>query len=618
MAYDITIFLIWGWVLGRMSETLQSGNGFDYPLTGGEETEEGFGHEDAGIVFQPKYPASLPVLEFPKPLVGLVRRKRDWVIPPVSFPENHRGPFPHYMVQIRSHNDKEVKILYNITGSGADQPPVGLFTVDRNSGILNVTQPLDRERQDRYVLLAHAVAVGAGLAEEPMEIIVKVIDMNDNKPVFTLVTFKGLVPEASVPGFKFMQVTATDADEPGSANSDVRYTIINQEPELPSPNMFVMNPVTGVIQVNAAGLDRENIPKYTLEIQAADLEGNGLTSFGKSIITVADINDIAPEFEKSSNTVSVPENKVNALVVKMPVSDGDEPHSSNWATKYRIVDGDPGGMFTVSTGPSRLEGIITTAKPLDFEKDNHYTLLVTVENEVPFATPLPSSTATVQVNVEDRNDVPVFDPGEKVFSVSEHLPVDSDLVLYTAIDPDIMAHKLKYRMDRDPAKWLDINNETGMIKTKHSLDRESPFVKDGKYKVLILAIEDEIPATGTGTILIELEDVNDNAPTIDDTPLKLCNQDPRIVRLAVTDRDGPGFAEPFSVELLEGSNMYCTAQMDKTGTVVELTFKAMREQRNFYINLRVTDAGSLNQDHVIHVTMNEDSCMTWGDFCVIS
>ncbi|KAK6320547.1 hypothetical protein J4Q44_G00096540 [Coregonus suidteri] len=65
----------------------------------------------------------------------------------------------------------------------------------------------------------------------------------------------------------------------------------------------------------------------------------------------------------------------------------------------------------------------------------------------------------------------------------------------------------RYRMDRDPAKWLDINSETGMIKTKHPLDRESPFVKDGKYRVHILAIEsDEIPATGTGTILIELED----------------------------------------------------------------------------------------------------------------
>ncbi|XP_036806550.1 B-cadherin isoform X1 [Oncorhynchus mykiss] len=618
MSYDITIFLIWGWALGRMSETLQSGNGFDYPLTGGEETAEGFGHEDAGIASQPKYPASLPVLEFPKPLVGLVRRKRDWVIPPINFPENSRGPFPEHMVQFRSNNDKEVKILYSITGSGVDQPPVGLFTVDKNSGFLYVTQPLDRERKNHYVLLARAVAVGAGIAEDPMEIIVKVIDMNDNKPVFTQDPFTGIVPEASLPGFEVMEVTATDADEPGSANSDVRYTIINQEPELPSRNMFFINPVTGGIRVNAAGLDRENIPKYTLEIQAADMEGNGLSCFGKSIITVTDSNDIAPQFEKSSNTVSVPENKVNALVVKMPVSDGDEPHSSNWATKYRIVDGDPGRMFTVNTGPSRLEGIITTAKPLDFEKDNRYTLLVTVENEVPFATPLPTSTSTVQVNVEDRNDAPVFDPVEKVVSISEHLPVDSDLVLYTAIDPDIMAHKLMYRMDRDPAKWLDINSETGMIKTKHSLDRESPFAKDGKYRVLILAIEDEIPATGTGTILIELEDVNDNAPTIDDTPLKLCNQDPRLVRLAVTDRDGPGFAEPFSVELLEGSNMYCAAQMDETGTVVELTFKAMREQRNFYINLRVTDAGGLKQDHVIHVTMNEDSCMTWGDFCVRS
>ncbi|KAK6320545.1 hypothetical protein J4Q44_G00096520 [Coregonus suidteri] len=569
-----------------MSETLKSGNGFDYPLTGGEETEEGFGHEDAGIVSQPKYPASLPVLEFPKSLVGLVRRKRDWVIPPINFPENDRGPFPKNMVQIRSSNDKEVKIQYSITGSGADQPPVGLFTVDKNSGVLYVTQPLDRERQDQYVLVAHAVAVGS-------------------------------VPDASLPGFEVMKVTATDADERGSANSDVRYTIISQEPELPSPNMFVINPVTGWIRVNAAGLDREKIPKYTLEIQAADMEGYGLTSFGKSIITVTDVNDIAPQFVMSSNTVSVPENKVNALVVKMPVIDGDEPHSSNWATVYRIVDGDPGGLFTVNTGPNRLEGIITTAKPLDFEKNNRYTLLVTVENEVPFAIRLPTSTATVQVNVEDLNDAPVFDPVEKVVSISEHLPVDSDLVLYTAIDPDIMAHKLMYRMDRDPAKWLDINSETGMIKTKHPLDRESPFVKDGKYRVLILAIEsDEIPATATGTILIELEDVNDNAPTIDDTPLKLCNQDPRLVRLAVTDRDGPDFAEPFSVELLKGSKMYCTAQMDKTGTVVELTFKAMREQRNFYIDLTVSDAGGLNQDHVIHVTMNEDRCMTWGDFCV--
>lgn len=44
---------------------------------------------------------------------------------------------------------------------------------------------------------AHAVADGSGNAEEPMEIIVNVIDQNDNKPVFSQDTYLGEVAEAS-------------------------------------------------------------------------------------------------------------------------------------------------------------------------------------------------------------------------------------------------------------------------------------------------------------------------------------------------------------------------------------------------------------------------------------
>lgn len=44
---------------------------------------------------------------------------------------------------------------------------------------------------------AHAVAEGAGNAEEPMEIVVNVIDQNDNKPIFAQDTFLGEVAEAS-------------------------------------------------------------------------------------------------------------------------------------------------------------------------------------------------------------------------------------------------------------------------------------------------------------------------------------------------------------------------------------------------------------------------------------
>lgn len=73
---------------------------------------------------------------------------------------------------------------------------------------------------------------------------------------------------------------------------------------------------------------------------------------------------------------------------------------------------------------------------LDFEKSGKHTLLVAVENEVPFATPLLTATATVVVTVQDVNEPPVFDPVEKLVSKPEDLAVDSVVVQYAASDPD--------------------------------------------------------------------------------------------------------------------------------------------------------------------------------------
>lgn len=73
---------------------------------------------------------------------------------------------------------------------------------------------------------------------------------------------------------------------------------------------------------------------------------------------------------------------------------------------------------------------------LDFEMSGKHTLLVAVENEIPFATLLPTATATVVVTVQDVNEAPIFEPAEKQVSKQEDLPVDSDVVQYTAFDPD--------------------------------------------------------------------------------------------------------------------------------------------------------------------------------------
>ncbi|KAJ0004838.1 hypothetical protein NQD34_011052 [Periophthalmus magnuspinnatus] len=544
------------------------------------------------------------VIYFPKASKGLKRMKRDWVIPDINFPENDRGPFPKKVSQIRSSDDKDRIIYYSITGPGADQPPAGLFTMDKYSGILYVTQPLDREAKANYTFMAHAVAEGSGQAESPMEIKVIVIDMNDNRPIFTKDTYVGEVAESSPINFEILQVIAKDADQEENANSIVHYKILSQDPAFPMAEMFTINPINGFIRVNAKGLDREKNPKYTLEIEAADLEGTGLTGSAKVILTVTDSNDNAPVYTESQYTATVPENKKDALVVKMSVTDKDDAHTPAWNAKFTIIDGNQNGLFAVETGPNKQEGIITTAKELDFEVSQKHTLVVAVENEVPFAIPLPTSTATVVVTVTDVNEAPIFEPVVKQVSKPENLPVDQEVVLYTAYDPDTARkQKVMYRIVSDPAGWLNVAKDTGLVTVKSMMDRESLFVKDDTYTVLIGAFDnDEVPATGTGTLQIKLQDVNDNAPSIEERDIRvmlyLCRcatKSPPPQLLTVTDKDGPGFSAPFRVSLEGSSKANWTARMNETKTGIVLNLATNLDPGFYNVELRVADNEGLDQ-----------------------
>ncbi|XP_051980530.1 cadherin-1-like isoform X16 [Xyrauchen texanus] len=546
-----------------------------------------------------------PQFEYSSSSFGLKRRNGGWIIPPFNEPENSKGPFPKKLVQIKSDYAKETRMVYSITGEGVDLEPKGLFTIEKLTGNLFVTQSLDREKKDSYILIAHSVAAEVDIKEVPMEVIVHVIDQNDNNPVFTQNPFSGHVPEAAPKDYEFMKVTATDADEPDNDNSDVRYSIISQDPPSPKPKMFDINTVTGGIRVIETGLDREKYSRYTLVIRAADMAGEGRSTTGTAVITVTDSNDNAPQFEYTTYTASVPENKVGAVVAKMSVTDDDEPGSAAWSTKYRIVDGDKNGFFNVSTGPSQLEGIITTAKPLDFEKTKQYILSVIVENDEPFVGSLPTSTATVTVNVEDVNEPPVFIPNEKVIFKPEDLPVDSELVTYTATDPDTgKSQKITYKIANDPAGWLNVNQETGVIKVRSPMDRESNFVKDDKYRAIILAIDnDEFPATGTATLIITLEDVNDNAPSINEGSIKTCNRDPVPVLLSITDKDAYPNSAPFSVETQGDTSKNWTAVMNGTATGIELRLSTPLEPGQYNVTLRVYDQQRLYQDHFVQASV---------------
>uniref|UniRef100_A0A3P9LDK8 Cadherin domain-containing protein n=1 Tax=Oryzias latipes TaxID=8090 RepID=A0A3P9LDK8_ORYLA len=462
------------------------------------------------------------ILYFPKLSNGLRRMKRDWVIPPINIPENSNGPFPYKMVQIHSVENRYKKILYSITGPGATEDPVGLFTIEKDTGDLYVHQRLDREKQAHYTLFVHADSAGSSKAEDPMEIFINVIDMNDNKPIFEQTSYAAKVAESSPKGTTVIQVKATDADEPGNDNSEIRYTILSQEPKLPSDSMFAINSFNGAIMVEGVGLDRKKYPEYTLKIQAADIEGEGLSGRTTVVLKVTDSNNNPPVF--TASTGSVDENAVGVLVFKLSVTDKDEPNSPAWNAKFKIIRGDPDNLFSIETGTYKQEGIIKTAKGLDFEKSRTHTLEVIAENDVPFAIPLTTSTATVVVTVKDVNEPPIFKEKEMTVQKPEDVPVDCVIIKSEAEDPDLARENaIKYKIIDDPDNWLTVDEDSGLVKVKSLMDRESPNVKENKYTALLGAYDnDPVPATGTGTLVIILEDVNDNPPFIEERNITNC------------------------------------------------------------------------------------------------
>uniref|UniRef100_A0A8C8ZLD3 Cadherin-1 n=1 Tax=Prolemur simus TaxID=1328070 RepID=A0A8C8ZLD3_PROSS len=503
--------------------------------------------------------AHVEVLTFPSSRHGLRRQKRDWVIPPISCPENEKGPFPKGLVQIKSNRDKETKVFYSITGQGADIPPIGVFIIERETGWLMVTEPLDREKIANYTLFSHAVSSNGQAVEDPMEIVITVTDQNDNRPEFTQAVFEGSVTEGALPGTSVMQVTATDADDDvNTYNAAIAYTILDQEPKLPHRNMFTINRDTGVISVVTAGLDRETFPRYTLVVQAADLQGDGLSTTATAVITVTDVNDNPP-------------------------------------------------IFNPTTG-------------LDFEAKQQYILHVAVTNVAPFVVTLTTSTATVTVDVLDVNEAPIFVPPEKRVEVSEDFGVGLEITSYTAREPDtFMEQKITYRIWRDAASWLKINPDTGAISTRNELDRENvEYVKNSTYTALIIATDNGSPvATGTGTLLLVLSDVNDNAPVPEPRSMHFCQRNPEPRVINIFDPDLPPNTSPFTAELTHGASVNWTIEYNDPGQEsIILKPKKTLEFGEYKINLKLTD--NQNKDQVTTLDVSVCDCEGTVRNCVKS
>ncbi|XP_070307499.1 cadherin-15 isoform X3 [Odocoileus virginianus] len=433
------------------------------------------------------------------PTLGRVRRA--WVIPPISVSENHkRLPFP--LVQIKSDKQQLGSVIYSIQGPGVDEEPRGVFSIDKFTGKVSLNAMLDREKTDRFRLRAFALDLGGSTLEEPTDLEIVVVDQNDNRPVFRQEVFTGRVLEGAVPGTYVTRAEATDADDPETDNAALRYSILEQG----GPQLFSIDPLTGEIRTVQVGLDREVVAVYNLTLQVADMSGDGLTATASAIITLEDINDNAPEFTGDQFFMEAAEAVSGVDVGRLEVEDRDLPGSPNWAARFTILEGDPDGQFTIRTDPRTNEGVLSVVK------------------ENPLRTSLAEGAA----------------PGTPVAT-------------FSARDPDTQQpQRLSYSKDYDPEDWLQVDGATGQVQTQRVLSPASPFLKDGWYRAIILARDDAFPpSTATGTLSIEILEVNDHAPELSPPWGSLCSTPDRGsgLLLGATDEDLPPHGAPFHFQL---------------------------------------------------------------------
>uniref|UniRef100_A0A3Q3VL97 Cadherin-13 n=1 Tax=Mola mola TaxID=94237 RepID=A0A3Q3VL97_MOLML len=531
------------------------------------------------------------------------RSKRALLVPPMIVTENQRAPFPRIIGRVIS-TEKSRNHNFRLTGPGADQDPKGLFTIDIHTGDVLVSRSLDREAIDSYQLDVSTTDFTGNLVEGPAILVITVIDQNDNRPIFKEMRYTGEVLEGSPTGTTVMTMKAIDADDPATDNAALRYNIVRQSPENPSSKMFYIDAERGDIltAISPVLLDRETLPttKYELEIVAKDMAGSevGLTGTATATITITDKNDHAPEFTHSLFEAYVNEGSTG-VVVNLTVDDRDDPATGAGRAIYFIINGDPTESFEIHTNPDNNEGMLSVVKPLDHEATAFHTLLIKVQNEDPLVSYVgygPSSTATIHVTVLDINEGPVFFPDPLTVIRMENVAVASFVASLNATDPDILQiQSIRYAVLRDPAGWLSVNPVRGTVNTSASLDRESPYVHDNKYTAVFIATDNgSPPATGTGTLVIHLEDYNDNAPYVVPSVAQVC-EDARDMNVAIVegrDKDLTPNAAPFKIELGKQPGLEKTWKVTRlNSTHSQIMLLHSLKKANYQLPLLITDSG---------------------------
>ncbi|TRY81233.1 hypothetical protein DNTS_021844 [Danionella cerebrum] len=436
---------------------------------------------------------------------------------------------------------------------------------------LVLKKALDREKTAEHKLTLTAVDGGSPPRSGNLNIIITVLDINDNRPLFSQDSYSVTIKENAPIGTVLMKLNASDLDE--GANGEVEYAF-GRNLKRKIYDLFKLDRTTGELQIKAE-LDFEESEVYKLDVKASDKGQPPLNAESVVTVKIIDMNDNAPEIELTSLSSLVSEDTKPGTVISL-ISISDKDSSINGKIVPSLSEDVP---FELK--PSFQDNIfsLVTKGKLDREIVSHYDVTIKVTD---LGQPPLSAAKSLIVHVSDVNDnSPEFPqdplelylaennaPGASIFSVSasdkdlnenamvsysiirgdavqgdmtiqvsdvnDNRPefISDSLELYifennapgasvfsvSALDKDLNENALiTYQIykaggqENDVTLFLNINSESGVIYALKSFD----FEKLKTFQFHILATDSGSPPLSSNvTVKVFILDQNDNAPVI--------------------------------------------------------------------------------------------------------
>ncbi|XP_060793187.1 cadherin-like protein 26 isoform X3 [Neoarius graeffei] len=441
-----------------------------------------------------------------------IRQKRDWILDSFTIEEESPGPFPYSLGIINV--DRKYLVEFRLTGKGVTEKPKGVLSINKNTGEVLVHKKVDYERDTFLTLKFEAIDVASEKVDTRLAVEIKVQDINDHAPVFVPRNIETTLDESYPQGKSVTTVFASDGDDSSTPNGTFTFRLVSATPETDNVEFYIrQNDNIGNIYFKGC-LNYEKAQKYTLQIEAKD-HGDKvqLSSTSTVVLNIIDQNNHLPE--------------------------------------------------------------ITGHTAMDYEKQTSKNVSISVENEVPYffckvkkrppqslwdieTSAEGSSTGApkrypVTIFVEDINEPPEFVPPIQVTMIRENTKVGTSFYTLTAIDPDVSSGGLfHFVKGEDKDNWVTVDSKTGNVSVAKVMDRESPFVNNSGYSVIMYAVENAQPRlTGTGTLVIHLLDENDNVPLLEVNKTNVCLSDKETkTNITAVDLHLQPYSAPFHYELL--------------------------------------------------------------------